>query len=178
MIPGLRVLPYREIPDVKQSEEAALVANAETLGQTIDIATQNVGAQTNAALTSLLRNTQAANNQAVAQTNAANAQAKQRADIAEINAKNQIDQLNSAALYQYDVNAITAADNEIKNIMDYENARRLREDQFNADLRNQELAMVFGPNIMRNPFGGLQIDPSSYTDLLQYNPSNPAESFL
>lgn len=178
MIPGLRVLPYRELPDVKQSEEAALVANAETLGQSVDIATQNVGAQTNAALTSLLRNTQAANNQAVAQTNAANAQAKQRADIAEINAKSQIDQLNSAALYQYDVNAITAADNEIQNIMDYENARIEREAKFNADLRNQELAMVFGPNISRGPFGGLQINPDSYTDLLQFNPNNPASSFL
>ena len=178
MIPGLKVLPYRELPDVKQSEEAALVANAETLGQTIDIATQNVGAQTNAALTSLLRNTQAANNQAVAQTNAANAQSKQRTDIAEINAKSQIDQLNSAALYQYDVNAITAADNEIQNIMDYENARIEREAKFNADLRNQELAMVFGPNISRGPFGGLQLNPDSYTDLLQFNPNNPASSFL
>ncbi len=178
MIPGLKVLPYRELPDVKQSEEAALVANAETLGQSIDIATQNVGAQTNAALTSLLRNTQAANNQAVAQTNAANAQSKQRTDIAEINAKSQIDQLNSAALYQYDVNAITAADNEIQNIMDYENARIEREAKFNADLRNQELAMVFGPNISRGPFGGLQLNPDSYTDLLQFNPNNPASSFL
>jgi hypothetical protein len=178
MLPGLSLLPYREIPDVKQSEEAARVANAETLGQSIDISTQNVGAQTNAALTSLLRNTQAADAEAVRQINEANALNKQRSDIAELNSKNQIDQLNQAAMYQYDVNAITAAENEIKNIMDYENARRLREDKFNADLRNQELAMVFGPDVMRGPFGQLQIRPESYTNLLQFDPYNPASSYL
>ena len=81
MTTGLNLLPYREAPDVKLSEEAALVANAEALGNAIDVSTQNIGAQTNAALAQLTRNTGAANNQAVVETNKANAQIKQQADI-------------------------------------------------------------------------------------------------
>ena len=62
--------------------------------------------------------------------------------------------------------------------MDYQNAKLKRQDEFKADLANQQLALVFGPNVRRGPFGGLEIDPSSYQDLLRYNPNNFAQNYM